>query len=706
MSLLEPLAGRIAALARLSLEHRFDLLGSGWVKVEHGLRCRGLEGRRFPAQPPVRPDPAGRWLEGRINRANLAESQSIWSLIQEPYQPLDWQLDYRSGFRWREQTWHGHIRYGHLAGVEIKAPWELARTEHLVQLALAAKLALAGRPGLVRPEDYFREFRNQVLELMAANPPRFGVNWQCPMEAAIRIGNWLAAYDLFRDSGLGLGAREELILKRSVLDHGRFIAAHLEWDPQNRSNHYLANLVGLLLAAAYLPSTPETHGWLAFGVRGLIAEVEHQFRPDGSGHENSTAYHRLSAEMVVLATAYILALPEEKERAWQEVEPPESLAGLGPALERPRVFPLPGSGRGSPFSPDYLARLERMAEFSLHLTKPNGRPLQVGDNDSGRFLKIQPEIQPLAPEKARARYANLEGFQDLPAGDEYWDEMDPDHRPLVAAVNGLFHRPDLTALTGPDRLEGFLVQELAGGLSFGSYLETGGRTRAEEVRIRTESTPEGIGEPEVELEIPLPGGGLEREMRLLAYPDFGLFIRRSSRLFLAIRCGPRGKGGVVGHAHLDQLALELNLDGRDLIVDPGSYLYTSLPARRNQYRSVQAHFAPQMEGREPGRLDKGLFDLQGWAQGECLHWSEEGFLGRHGGYGVPLWMSIRVDDGRIVIKAGWEGERPEGPRLCLGGPPLPISPGYGRLLASKMNRPPGMGGAVSNGLQPGRGGRD
>ncbi len=34
------------ALADLYLKHTFDLLGSGWIQVRHGLDCRGLESYR------------------------------------------------------------------------------------------------------------------------------------------------------------------------------------------------------------------------------------------------------------------------------------------------------------------------------------------------------------------------------------------------------------------------------------------------------------------------------------------------------------------------------------------------------------------------------------------------------------------------------------------------------------------------------------
>src|SRR5215469_1917719 len=41
---LTPRAQEIFALTRNYLGHRFDLLGSGWVQVKHGMRCAGLEG--------------------------------------------------------------------------------------------------------------------------------------------------------------------------------------------------------------------------------------------------------------------------------------------------------------------------------------------------------------------------------------------------------------------------------------------------------------------------------------------------------------------------------------------------------------------------------------------------------------------------------------------------------------------------------------
>ena len=87
------------ALTGHYLSHSFDLLGSGWTKVQHGINCRGLEGNRFPPQPQVRADRQGQWLAGRINRGNLPRSQKIWSLVDSDYAPIDWHLDFISGYR-------------------------------------------------------------------------------------------------------------------------------------------------------------------------------------------------------------------------------------------------------------------------------------------------------------------------------------------------------------------------------------------------------------------------------------------------------------------------------------------------------------------------------------------------------------------------------------------------------------------------------
>ena len=109
----------------------------------------------------------------------------------------------------------------------------------------------------------------------------------------------------------------------------------------------------------------------------------------------------------------------------------------------------------------------------------------------------------------------------------------------------------------------------------------------------------------------------------------GCYVWRSDRLVLAVRCGEIGVAGLGAHAHGDQLAIELVIDGINHVRDPGSYVYTPSPQQRNAYRSAHAHHVPHFKGREPVDLTLGLFDLRGSATGECLYVGPRGFIGRH-----------------------------------------------------------------------------
>jgi hypothetical protein len=173
--------------------------------------------------------------------------------------------------------------------------------------------------------------------------------------------------------------------------------------------------------------------------------------------------------------------------------------------------------------------------------------------------------------------------------------------------------------------------------------------------------------------------GLSADLELSAFIGMGCYVIRSPRLYLAVRCGEIGLAGLGGHTHCDQLAIELVLDGADRVRDPGTYIYTPLPTRRNAYRSARAHHVPRVPGHEPANLGLGMFDLRGAAEGECLYFGRRGFIGRHAGYGSWVYRIIALEDTRIVVHDFAEGA------LKLEDPipePLPYSPGYGRIATA------------------------
>ena len=687
---------QVHGLSEMYLAHRFDLLGSGWVRVVHGMSCRGLEGHRFDMGMPVTPDREGLWLGGRVSRGNLETAQQLWRLVDEGYDPIDWHLDFKSGYRWPETIWYRDVPVPPAAGADVKVPWELARMQHLPILALAYGYASGGREGFKERSIYAKEFRNQVLDFIATNPPRFGVNWYYAMEVGIRAANWMVAYDLFQAYGAEFDPDFEMAFRRSIYEHGRHIVGNLEWHPELRTNHYLANVVGLLFIAAYLSRTKETDAWLAFSVQELVEEVKHQFYPEGANFEASTCYHRLSAEMVTCATALVLGLPEEKRDALKTYNH-RSFRGFPKLNPAPLPhYSLSGTKHLIPFPPWYIERVERMAEFTMHLTKPDGRIAQIGDNDSGRFLKVGAVYRVTSSKEARERYSNLEGFAGLPDHAEYIDEDHLDHGSLVAGIDALFGRNAVRNSKGSPAMTSGLVRSFAQEIILPSCRKSGEAESARRIRIgdkgefqnrlnEIRSLPGAIS---LEHEIPVPGGGLPQDLAPYAYPEFGVFLYRTKRLFLVIRCGSIGQNGVGGHAHNDQLSIELNVDGEDWIADPGTYLYTPIPERRDEYRSVRAHFAPRMGGREPGRMDPGLFRLGREAEGKCVYFHEDGFIGVHVGFGIPVYRCVAVREHVISIMDAYIGAAPGvdlgiGLAVFRGSSPW-FSPGYG--LRWRRNR--------------------
>ena len=688
IKLLKPIAKTLRGITDCYLEHRFDLLGSGWVKVHHGVNCHGLEKYQYRMGKELQADRQGKWLTGRINPANLSNSRKVWRMVDAEYTPIDWHLDFKSGFRWSEKTWYKDIVYGDTPGVDVKVPWELSRMQHLTHLAWAFALSKEKKSSFKQPQAYVREYCNQLLDFIANNPPRFGVNWACTMDVGIRVANWLTAYDLLRAFGAEFDLEFEEILIQSVYEHGLHIINNLEWNEELTSNHFLANIVGLLFSAAFLASTPEINGWLLFAIKELFTEVKKQFYKDGANFEASTSYHRLSSEMVLYATALILRLPETRLRELQNVN---SDRLINKQISAPKAFSINSFNATDPLTlfPDwYFKSLEKMAEFTMHITKPNMQIPQIGDNDSGRFLKIHPVYRKITVAEAKLRYANLVKYNDLPDYADYWNEDHLNHRSLVAGINGLFQRKDFSEFTGPDWIDTYLIKSITKKISIPSYCSIDGQTDAVQVRIGKTNNILTMNHKNYPLydnsrktiRIPIPGTDVYKNLQLFAYPDFGFYIFRSKRLYLAIRCGSIGQNGNGGHAHNDQLSLELTIDDENWIRDPGTYVYTPLSERRNEYRSVTAHYAPQLSGSEPGDLKGGLFCLGNNAQGSCLYFGEDGFIGMHHGYGFPVFRNVVLLKNTIQIIDHTTGSSPL-KDIDQPGPNnpsmIPFSPGYG-----------------------------
>ena len=410
---------------------------------------------------------------------------------------LPWHFDFKVGYRWNPKKFYKEIRpaYGK---ADIKVPWELSRFQHVAVVGQAY--------WLTGDEKYAREFVRQVDDWIDHNPPKFGVNWACTMDVAIRVANWILGFYFFRGSR---AFTDEFLIKflKSPLIHGRHIMANLE-NKGITNNHYLADLVGLIYLGIAFPEFKEARRWREFGVQELVKEMEKQVYDDGMDFEASTCYHRLALELFFY---------------------PAVLCRLN-GIELPQSF---------------HEKLKKMFDFVLYVLKPNGKMPQIGDNDNGRLHVLG--------KREILDFTYLLTFATLFFNDPKYE------------IEEFGFVPEALWLFGPEAYERWKK---------------------------------------------MPGKSME-ELESKAFPNGGIYVMRYKKDYMVISCGPNGQNGNGGHAHNDKLSFELCIDGEDIIVDPGTYVYTADPEWRNKFRSTAFHNTIMVDGEEQNRFhEDALFGMR------------------------------------------------------------------------------------------------
>lgn len=619
----------IRAAARDALDHRFDLLGSGPVRVGYGLRATGLAGHRYDMAP-------GAGAEAR-QRSRMTELLPSLVGTLDDYRPIDWHVDFKSGFRWDPDRWFRSIRYGQRPGVDVKVPWELSRFQHVGALGLAGRLASGTPEGDAAAAELVR----QVVDWIAANPVRRGVNWTTAMDVALRALSWLAGVALVPEAVRGHPGFAAL-LYRSLVEHGRHIEANLEYDPR-RGNHYLSDVLGLVAIGAALPGHRDADRWLCWGLQELESEIRRQVRRDGMDFEGSTTYHGLVAELFTVGAAIATRVPGSRRRRLADVRPGAMAHPLAPPIRPPDEQPF-DPGRPALLSPGLFARLRAMAELTAEVTKPNGLVPQVGDVDSGRVLALGARPDPR------------------------------DWQMLPAVVGRLLGDPALEAAGEAHRLQGVLLAP-----EWGRAGSAGGGAAVDGSGVR------GSGKY---------GSGVIREAAdgasLAVFPASGIAVGRADGLHLLTHAGLVAAGGPSAHFHNDLLSFELSWDGADIVVDPGTFVYTPLPDARDAYRATAAHSTVYVEGREqrlwPPRA-AGLFTIRDDADSVVLEPLAADRLRASCAYGeVRHEREWRWSDRRVQVVDTVESPAPAAavlnlaPGIAPDGEPEPAREGWSLTL--------------------------
>ena len=120
--------------------------------------------------------------------------------------------------------------------------------------------------------------------------------------------------------------------------------------------------------------------------------------------------------------------------------------------------------------------------------------------------------------------------------------------------------------------------------------------------------------------------------------DAGVAVMRApASTYLLVTNGIVGTKGFGNHKHNDQLSFEYHPDGIPLVVDPGSYVYTSDAGARNLFRSTSYHSTLSIDGVEQNETrPEWLFRMFESARAEHLSFDDSAdmavYAGRHHGY--------------------------------------------------------------------------
>jgi hypothetical protein len=131
---------------------------------------------------------------------------------------------------------------------------------------------------------------------------------------------------------------------------------------------------------------------------------------------------------------------------------------------------------------------------------------------------------------------------------------------------------------------------------------------------------------------PLAPSPAQPASRSIALSSSGIYAMTDPHSQLFIDAGPLGVFAG-GHGHADALSIQLVMDGRPVLIDPGTFCYTC--PERDRFRGTAAHNTLQVDGRDQAQ-PAGPFAWAGMPETTVDRWvtSEtfDLFVGHHNGY--------------------------------------------------------------------------
>lgn len=255
--------------------------------------------------------------------------------------PIDWNLEPIAGKRAPLVHW-SNLNYldADLIG-DKKILWELNRHQYFVTLGQAY--------WLTNDERYAETFAAHINSWMDQNPPKLGVNWASSLEISFRSISWLWALYFFKDSPAFTPQLFSRICKFLYLN-----ARHLEtflstyFSP---NTHLTGEALGLFYIGTLLPEFKGSSRWRSKGFKILLDQLPRHVQPDGVYFEQSSYYHRYTADFYLHLRLLLSASQKDVPATIDE-------------------------------------NLHLLLDHLMYITRPDGTTPLFGDDDGGRLMTL------------------------------------------------------------------------------------------------------------------------------------------------------------------------------------------------------------------------------------------------------------------------------------------------------------------------------
>jgi hypothetical protein len=551
-------------LVKNYLSHNFNLLGSGLKNIN-----------------------LKKILKINYRNKNICRIISK-NIDKKNYRLFDWQLDFKNNFKWNVDQLSKKIKFMNIPRADIKIPWELARMQHLPQLAIfAIKIK---KKKYLKAKKIFKEFENTIIDFVSSNPPKYGVNWICTMDVSIRISNMLIAKDIFNSEGFYFSDKIESIFINTLYDHKEFILKNLEYS-NYRNNHYIANLCGLSIIARYLPQDKFSDSLIAFASQELSNEIFTQFNEDGSSIEGSTSYHKFSLEMILYSTSFILSHANSRLKNLKKNINSNLVKTnlVSPSLNKKKfkIYFIKDKNFQqnflSTFSEKYFERLIKIFNFFLKTKNNSNEIIQVGDNDSGKFFNFSPIFynNKINNSIKKNYFENRESINYILDIADSWGL----YKNFNSINNVSFEKQLIKILLGKIRFKSKL-SKIKNTFKLKNY-----SNYKKHFKFLRHSILKNKKFREVCYEFKA-NEKIMKNVELSYFKDFGIFIWKNEKFFFSLRAISKYDKRFTTHYHFDQLSNILIINNKNLIIDPGTFIYNGNLKHRNYFRSYSAHFSP------------------------------------------------------------------------------------------------------------------